>query len=58
MRKQIVVWKIGDDIACEKTPFLVGKDKKTGKEIVKTRPMAYIIDLQSHCLRMLDLLKE
>ena len=58
MRAQITSWEIGDDIACEKTPFMIGKDKTTGKEIIKTRPMAYIIDLKSHNIRALDLLQE
>jgi hypothetical protein len=58
MRDQIKDWKIGDDIACEKIPFLISKDKKTGKEVIKTRAMAYVIDLKGHILRSLDLIFE
>ena len=58
MRKLIKVWEIGDDIACEKVPLFISKDKKTGKELIKARPMAYVIDLKNHILRSLDLLRE
>ena len=58
MRAQIKEWNVGDDIACEKAPFLMPKDKKTGKEVMKTRAMAYVLDLKSHILRALDLLEE
>ena len=58
MREQIAIWNVGDDIACEKAPFLMPKDKKTGKEVMKSRAMAYVIDLQSHIWRSLDLLYE
>ena len=58
MRKQMTAWAIGDDIACEKTPFFISKDKKTGKEVIKAMPMAYIIHLGDHILRSLDLLNE
>ena len=58
MRKQIQEWSVGDDIACEKTPFLISKDKKTGKEVIKARPMAYVIHLKDHIMRSLDLLNE
>ena len=58
MRKQIKDWKIGDDIACEKAPFFISKDTKTGKEKLEARPLAYVIDLKEHKLRMLDLLWE
>ena len=58
IRNKIKFWKIGDDIVCEKTPFLISKDKKTGKEVIKGRPMAYVVDLKAHQLRTLDLLHE
>ena len=58
MRNQIKEWKIGDDIACEKTPFQISKDRKTGKEVIKARAMAYVIDLKGRILRSLDLLFE
>ena len=58
MRKQIAKWEIGDDIACEKTPFFISKDKKTGKDVIKGKPMACIIHLGDHILRSLDLLSE
>ena len=51
-------WKIGDDISCEKAPMFISKDKKTGKDVMKARPMAYVVDLKSHILRSLDLLHE
>ena len=58
MRDQVKEWKIGDDIACEKTPFLISKDKKTGKDVMKAKAMAYVIELKEHIIRHLDLLHE
>ena len=58
MRNQIEKWNIGDDIAAEKTPFLISKDKKTGKEVMKARPMAYVVNLLEHIMRSLDLLSK
>ena len=51
-------WNIGVDIEGEKTPMLISKDKKTGKEVMKARAMAYVVDLKTHILRSLDLLLE
>ena len=58
MRDQIKSWKIGDDIACEKAPFLISKDKKTGKELIKPRAISYVIDFKNHILRSLDMIYE
>ena len=58
MREKIREWKVGADIACEKTPFHISKDKKTGNEVVKAKPMAYVIDLKEHIMRHLETLAE
>ena len=47
--QQIVTWNVGDDIACEKAPFLM--DKRT-----KPRKRSHVIDLKIHIWRSLDIL--
>ena len=54
MREKIECWGIGQDLACEKTPFFIARDKKKKKDVMKGRAMAYVIDLNNHLLRALD----
>lgn len=58
MRKKLDEWEIGHDITSEKTPFLITKNKKTGKDVIKARAMAYVVDLPCHLLKALDLIEK
>ena len=55
MRAAMGEWKIGEDINCEKTPFIFTKDKK---RVMKSAPMAYVKDLKECILQFLDLLEQ
>ena len=48
-------WLDGENVLCEKVPFIFMKDKK---EVLKATPMAYVPRLKHFILQHLDYLHE